>query len=70
MKNKKAIYRSYLLRLWHVKQNGDWIWRTSLEEVDTGKRRAFTNLDLLIGFLENKTAESLNAQEEQENEKG
>ena len=63
-------YYSYLLRLWHVKQNGDWIWRTSVEEVDTGKRRACTNLDLLIGFLENETAESLNAQEEQENEKG
>jgi hypothetical protein len=70
MKQEKAIYRSYLLRFWHVKQNGGWTWRASLEEVATGKRQAFANLDVLFSFLQNETAESLKAQEEPENEKG
>ena len=44
-------YRSYLLRLWRVEDDGG-NWRALLEEVETGKRQGFANLEKLIEFLE------------------
>jgi hypothetical protein len=48
--NGKA-YLSFLLRLWRVRQNGPDVWRASLEDPRTGKRRGFADLELLITFL-------------------
>jgi hypothetical protein len=64
MKHPKGAYRSYLLRLWQVKQNGEWDWRASLEEVETGKRWIFINLEMLFSFLQAEPAESSNAYKE------
>jgi hypothetical protein len=51
MRAPDRCYRSYLLRLWPVKQNGQLTWRSSLEEVGTGNRLAFSNLDTLCQYL-------------------
>ena len=64
MKKESVIYRSYLLRLWHIDQNGESVWRASLEEVESGKRRAFTDLKALFSFLQNETDPGPGAQKE------
>lgn len=64
MKTEKATYRSFLLRLWQVEQNGDWIWRCSLEETGTGLHQQFVNLDALFGYLNAETGAPPIAQEE------
>ncbi len=71
MNQEEVIFRSYLLRLWRVKQNGDWGWRASLEEAGTGQQRAFTNLDALFSYLaavsaEAETGAAVSEQEESE----
>jgi hypothetical protein len=55
MKTEKATYRSFLLRLWQVEQNGDWVWRCSLEETGTDRHQQFVNLDALFGYLNAQT---------------
>lgn len=55
METEKAAYRSFLLRLWQVEQNGDWIWRCSLEETGTGSHQNFVNLDALFSYLSIET---------------
>lgn len=64
MEREKVTYRSFLLRLWQVEQNGDWIWRCSLEETETGWHRKFVSLDALFGYLSAETGASPCAQEE------
>jgi hypothetical protein len=44
-------YLAYLLRLWQVNQDGDCVWRASLENSHTGERRGFASLDLMMIFL-------------------
>lgn len=44
-------YRSYLLRLWRTREDGQE-WRALLEEVGTGNRYGFANLEKLIAFLQ------------------
>ena len=44
-------YRSYLLRLWRVEDDGEK-WRALLEEVETGKRQGFATMQKLIEFLQ------------------
>ena len=46
-------YRSFLLRLWCVKQNGELTWRASLENPRTGQKHVFTSLEALHEFLSN-----------------
>lgn len=64
METKKATYRSFLLRLWQVEQNGDWIWRCSLEETGTGWHQKFVDLEALFGYLDAETGAPPFAQEE------
>jgi hypothetical protein len=46
-------YLAYLLRLW---QEGDETsWRATLENPHNGKRYAFSNLEKLYAFLEERT---------------
>ncbi len=42
-------YHSYLLRCW---SEGPGVWRFSVEDPHTGKRRGFTEMAALIAFLE------------------
>jgi hypothetical protein len=34
-------YESFLLRLWESDEDGQLIWRASLESTETGERRGF-----------------------------
>jgi len=45
-------YESYLLRLWESDEDGQLIWRASLESTDTGKRNGFADLASLFAYLE------------------
>jgi hypothetical protein len=44
-------YRSFLLRMWCVKQNGELSWRASLENPRTGQKHFFSSLEALNEFL-------------------
>ncbi|MCP4422166.1 MAG: hypothetical protein GY805_36605 [Chloroflexi bacterium] len=44
-------YVSYLLRMWQVQENGDWVWRASLENSQTSQLDFFANLDDCFAFL-------------------
>jgi hypothetical protein len=45
------VYRSYLLRLWQVREKTGLAWRATLEDVKTGEQRGFTSLGELIAYL-------------------
>ena len=66
MNKEKGAYRSYLLRLWQVKKNGDVGWRASLEEAGTQQRHAFTDLDDLFRYLAAETAAITHSQQEEQ----
>jgi hypothetical protein len=51
---EQAMYRSYLLRLWRVRE-GEEDWRASLESARTGERRGFANLDALFAYVRGLT---------------
>ena len=51
MTSEQLRYYSYLLRLWQVDGAGSPIWRASLEDVHTGTRRGFADLESLFAFL-------------------
>lgn len=57
MNETQRGYVSYLLRLWQAQDNGDWVWRATLECSQTGQRWAFANLDELLAFLRAQTSE-------------
>jgi len=42
---------SYLLRVWRVKRDEEFVWLASLEDPHTGKRRGFSSLEDLYVFL-------------------
>lgn len=44
-------YRSFLLRLWLVKQNEEISWRATLENPHTGQQHCFSSPDALNEFL-------------------
>jgi hypothetical protein len=56
MSDLEKPYLSYLLRLWLVKNQTHCSWRCSLENVQTGERHGFANLDALCVFLSEKIA--------------
>jgi hypothetical protein len=51
MNNTGEPYISYLLRLWVVKNQVGCVWRCSVENVLTGERKGFANLESLCDFL-------------------
>lgn len=48
-------YLSYLLRLWMVKENGEYIWRASLESPKSGAQVGFDSLESLAAYLKEQT---------------
>ncbi len=56
MNEDQHRYLSYLLRVWTVDQNGDRIWRASLESSRTGEQVGFADLDTLFDFLRHCTS--------------
>ena len=55
MSNQPPAYLAYMLRLWQVNQQGQPVWRASLESPHTGERRGFANVAQLLAFLQEKT---------------
>jgi len=53
-----AIYNSYLLRMWQVPTSEEYTWRIQLENVRTGEKRGFANLEELLSYLNQVTAET------------
>lgn len=52
MLNHPSTYQTYMLRCWsESKQVSLPVWRFSLEEVGTGKRYGFADLQLLVNHL-------------------
>jgi hypothetical protein len=51
-------YFSYLLRLWQVSAGGGTVWRASVEEIPTGERKDFADLDGLVAYLREQTKAS------------
>jgi hypothetical protein len=51
MITKEMGYRSFLLRLWYFKQNGELAWRASLENPRTGQQLFFSTEEALDEFL-------------------
>lgn len=60
-------YHAYLLRMWRTKDNGE-SWRALLEDVETGKRHGFGDLDKLIEFLQSLGDEEQSGKEAGEGE--
>jgi hypothetical protein len=44
-------YLAYLVRLWQVQDQGEFVWRASLEDAHTGERHGFASLEALVAFL-------------------
>jgi len=65
LETNETTYRSYLLRLWQVEQNGRFAWRCSLEETRTGQRRNFASLQTLLDYLLAETSEQSTAPNEE-----
>jgi len=55
---------AYLLRLWRVSDDGNPIWRASLENPHSGERHGFANLELPCAFLEEKTEDLAQGEEQ------
>jgi hypothetical protein len=56
MTDQEKPYLSYLLRLWLVQNHEGYVWRCSLENVQTGERHGFAGLEVLCEFLCEKIA--------------
>jgi hypothetical protein len=48
---EQQCYLAYMLRLWQIKNDGEAIWRSSLESPHTGERLSFAGLEELFDFL-------------------
>ena len=55
MDEQLTTSRSYLLRLWATGVADQQVWRASLEDVQSGERRGFANLEQLFVFLMEQT---------------
>lgn len=60
MSDKGEPYLSYLLRLWVVENQEGYVWRCSVEDVQTGERYGFASLESLISFLRHATVLEVN----------
>ena len=61
MPTQTPHYRSFLLRCWEEPSqtsHSPMIWRFSLEDVETGERRGFRDLDALVIFMQTQIARS------------
>ena len=64
MTAERPGYLAYLLRLWRVNDDGKPVWRASLENPHTGERHGFASLERLFAFLEEKTVELAQREEQ------
>jgi len=52
MRNDASSQRSYILRLWVEVLEGKHVWRFSLEDTHTGKRKGFARVEDLFAFVQ------------------
>jgi hypothetical protein len=45
---QRPTYRAFLVRFW---QEGDTVWRGTVEDPHTGQRHAFADIEPLLDFL-------------------
>jgi hypothetical protein len=60
-------YRSYLLILWEERSQNSGapaVWRCSLEDPRTGRRRGFSSLQALLAALEQEMVDSRSNEED------
>lgn len=55
MMTEQPGYLAYMLRLWRANDDGQPVWRASLESPHSGERHGFANLETLFVFLEEQT---------------
>lgn len=55
MDDESDGYQAYLLRLWRVRCQGRWEWRSSIESPHTDEQHSFGTLAGLFAFLNDKT---------------
>jgi hypothetical protein len=55
--NNRRDHLSFLLRLWRVEAKPAAVWRASLEDPKTGRRKGFANPNALMQFLRSLTDE-------------
>ena len=67
MSEESATYLSYLLRIWREEQNGEHIWRASLESAQTQECLSFGQIEELFGFLRDRTGSSIASERKEEN---
>jgi hypothetical protein len=48
---ENGTYFSYLLRMWRVLRDDEFVWMASLDDPHTGKRRSFSSLEEMYAFL-------------------
>lgn len=49
--SEAGAYYSFLLRMWQVPGNREYTWRILLENIHTGEKSGFPDLDGLLAFL-------------------
>jgi hypothetical protein len=49
--SEAGAYYSFLLRMWQVPAYEDFTWRILLENIHTGEKSGFSNLEELLVFL-------------------
>jgi hypothetical protein len=52
MPNEATDYRSYLMRLWRVKEGDRDVWRASLQDPQSGERISFATIEALFAYLQ------------------
>ena len=64
MAEQTIDYRSYLLRLWRVKEGDRDVWRASLQDPQSGERISFATVEALFAFLEKQLGSTPDARED------
>ncbi len=54
-----VTHLSYLLRIWRVKRDNEFVWLASLEDPLTGKRQGFASFEDLYVFLSRQADEAI-----------
>jgi hypothetical protein len=58
MTEEREYFCSFLLRLWRAGNDGESVWRASLESPHTGEHLGFANLGELFAYLEARIEEA------------
>ena len=55
MDDSQRRYRAFLLRIWQERNQGEWVWRASLEDPHGNVRVGFSSLERLSAYLKEQT---------------